>query len=109
MKSDSRYSLQRTMIIYFLLIGFASLLVGVEFIAETNGPELKKSILKNFEKYSNHEIGQEELFKPIDRLRNKAVLMIVIILMADLPLLSCSIGIFGKGTEIGNTVKKTGA
>ncbi|QTA78306.1 HAMP domain-containing protein [Desulfonema limicola] len=88
MKSDSRYTLQRTMIIYFLLIGFASLLVGLEFIAETNRQELKESILTSFEKYSNHEIEKEELFKPIDRLRNKAVLMIVIIMFVILIVLT---------------------
>ena len=88
MKSDSKYTLQRTMIIYFLLIGFASLLVGLEFIAEANGPKLKKSILSNCEKYSNHEIEQEVLLKPIDRLRNKAVFMIGIIMFVILIVLT---------------------
>lgn len=88
MKSESRYTLQRTMIIYFLLIGFACLLVGLEFIAETNNPELRESIINNSEKYSNNEIGREEVFKPIDRLRNKAVLMIVIIMFVILIVLT---------------------
>ncbi|OQX10970.1 MAG: hypothetical protein BWK80_45235 [Desulfobacteraceae bacterium IS3] len=81
MKSSSpRYSLQRTMIVYFLLIGFASLLVGVEFILETQKSGLREELLSNFEKYSKNEIGRDEVFAPIDKLRSKAVLMIVIIL-----------------------------
>jgi len=76
----SKYNLQRTMIIYFLLIGFASLLVGIEFIADTHGSSLKQELLSNFEKYASHEISADELFNPIEKLRNKAILMIVIIL-----------------------------
>ena len=41
------------MIIYFLLIGFASLLMGVEFLIDTHGPELKEKLVSNFEKNSN--------------------------------------------------------
>lgn len=68
------------MIVYFLLIGFASLLVGVEFILETRKSELKETLLSNFERYSKNEIAKDEVFAPIDKLRSKAVLMIVIIL-----------------------------
>jgi hypothetical protein len=32
MNKKSRYTLQRTMIIYFLLIGFASVMVGIHLI-----------------------------------------------------------------------------
>ncbi len=78
--SSPRYSLQRTMIVYFLLIGFASLLVGVEFILETQKSGLREELLSNFEKYSKNEIGRDAVFAPIDKLRSKAVLMIVIIL-----------------------------
>jgi methyl-accepting chemotaxis protein len=76
----SKYSLQRTMIVYFLLIGFASLFVGVEFIMDTHGTDLKQELLSNFEKYANHEISADELFTPIEKLRDKAILMIGIIL-----------------------------
>ncbi len=68
------------MIVYFLLIGFASLLVGVEFILETHKSGLREELLSNFEKYSKNEIGRDAVFAPIDKLRSKAVLMIVIIL-----------------------------
>jgi len=80
MGSKSRYNLQRTMIIYFLLIGFASLLVGVEFLADTNSPELKEKLISNFEKYSDNRIEMNEVFAPIDDLRNKGLLMIGIIM-----------------------------
>lgn len=80
MKPKSRYSLQRTMIIYFLLIGFASLLVGVEFIIDTNRPELKKTLISNFEKNIENQMEIDEVFDPIDKLRNKAILMIAIIM-----------------------------
>ena len=80
MKSSSIYSLQRTMIIYFLLIGFASLLVGVEFLAETQGAKLREELLSNFKQYSDKKISEDALFQPIDRLRNKAILMIVVVL-----------------------------
>lgn len=81
MKKKSTYTLQRTMIIYFLLIGFASLMVGVEFIADTHGEGLKKELLSGFDQYAKGEIAEEDLFNPINRLRSKAVLMIGIILI----------------------------
>jgi methyl-accepting chemotaxis protein len=81
MKSSSVYSLQRTMVIYFLLIGFASVLVGVEFLSETQGVKLKEDLLSGFEHYSNKKISEDALFQPIDRLRSKAILMIVVVLL----------------------------
>lgn len=80
MGSKSKYSLQRTMIIYFLLIGFASLLVGVEFLADTNSPELKEKLVSNFDKYSQNQIEISEIFAPIEELRNKGFLMVGIIM-----------------------------
>lgn len=68
------------MIIYLLLIGFASLLVGVEFLAETQGAKLKEELLSSFEQYSKKKISADTLFQPIDRLRSKAILMIVVVL-----------------------------
>ena len=80
MQTKAKHSLQRTMIIYFLLIGFASLLVGVEFIIDTHGHELKDELVLNFEKYSKKEIETDDIFIPIEKLRNKAILMIIIIM-----------------------------
>ncbi len=34
MREKSKYTLQRTMIFYFLLIGFASCMVGIEFLVD---------------------------------------------------------------------------
>lgn len=80
MQTKTKRSLQRTMIIYFLLIGFASLLVGIEFIVDTHGQELKDELVLNFEKYSKKEIETDDIFSPIEKLRNKAILMIIIIM-----------------------------
>ena len=68
------------MIVYFLLIGFASLLVSVEFIVETHGGRLEKELLSNFKLYSDGQMDSKLLFAPIGRLGKKAILMVVIIL-----------------------------
>ena len=81
MKSKPRYSLQRTMIIYFLLIGFASLLMGVEFLLDTHGPELKEKLFSNFEKDSRNQIEIDRVFVHVEKLRNKALLMIAVIMV----------------------------
>jgi methyl-accepting chemotaxis protein len=80
MKKDNHLTLRRTMITYFLLIGFASTLMGVEFFAETQSGELQAELLTNFQNYADQQINAHELFRPIDRLRSKALLMIVTIL-----------------------------
>lgn len=79
-QGKSIYSLQRTMIVYFLLIGFASLLVGIEFTADTQSQKLREDLLDNFSSYSQGQIEEDALFEPISHLRNKAVLMMVIVL-----------------------------
>jgi len=79
-RKKSGYSLQRTMLVYFLLIGVASLVVGVEFIADTNRPELRAELLNNFQEYTTSQIPVAEVFRPIDKIRNKAILMISIIM-----------------------------
>jgi len=81
MKQEARYSLQRTMIIYFLLIGFASLLVGLEFVADTDAPLLRETLLQNVDAYLNGAMPRDAVFLPIDRLRGKAILMLGIILV----------------------------
>jgi methyl-accepting chemotaxis protein len=62
--------------------------VGVEFTLDTNKQELKEELLANFERYSDGEIEKSRIFEPIDRLRNKAILMIVIILFVMLIVLT---------------------
>ena len=80
MTSGSKYSLQRTMIIYFLLIGFAALLVGLEFVAETGSGRLNAELNANLAAYANGALSAEEALTPIGHLRSKALLMVAIIL-----------------------------
>ena len=77
---QSKYSLQRTMLVYFLLIGVASLFVSFEFIADTNSQELRQELISNFQKLSQAEMVIDDVFKPIEKIRNKAILMIAIIM-----------------------------
>jgi methyl-accepting chemotaxis protein len=81
MRAKFRYSLQRTMIIYFLLIGFASVLVGVEFMADFHSGKLKAEIWENFRNLGPDQHYQEQIFAPIDRMRSKAMLMVGIIML----------------------------
>ena len=80
MKSQKKENLQRSMIIYFLLIVSASLLVTVEFVIDVQSLELKNTLLENFSQFSMNKINQVQVFEPIEKLRNKAILMIVIIM-----------------------------
>lgn len=69
------------MIIYFLLIGAASLMMGVEFLADTQSKGIEKAILVEFQNYSDGKVNGDEIFKPIQRLRSKAILMIGVIML----------------------------
>lgn len=88
MATVSRYSLQRTMIIYFLLIGFASMLVGIEFWADFHSGKLKSEILQNLHQVDREDVNPESIFAPIDRLRSKAILMVAIIMVVMLIVLT---------------------
>jgi methyl-accepting chemotaxis protein len=80
MTSRSKYSLQRTMIIYFLLIGFAALLVGIEFVAETSSSHLNGELRANLSAFAGGSLSADETLSPIQHLRSKALLMVAIIL-----------------------------
>ena len=80
MKPQKKENLQRSMIIYFLLIVSASLLVTIEFVIDVQSIELKNTLLENFSQFSMNKITQSQVFEPIEKLRNKAILMIVIIM-----------------------------
>jgi len=80
MNSRSGYSLQRTMIIYMLLIGFAALLVASEFVADTHSTELKQELTRNFQQYVDGEMAHEQVYDPLVRIRNKAMMMVGVIL-----------------------------
>lgn len=85
MRERSRYTLQRTMIIYFLLIGFASGMVGVEFLVDFhsgyNEAEFRASV-------GRHSQDQEKVFAFFDRMRNKAVVMVAIMMVVTLIVLT---------------------
>ena len=83
-----KYSLQRTMIVYFMLIVCASLLVAIEFVFDVQGSPLKEALLLNFEHFSNHTITLDQLFEPITELRNKAMIMIAIIMYVTIIVLT---------------------
>ena len=80
MTPPSNYSLQRTMIIYILLIGFAALLVASEFVLDTHSPQLKQDLTDNFEQYASGQLPQEQVYEPLLRIRNKAMMMVGVIL-----------------------------
>jgi HAMP domain-containing protein len=84
MKPKSRYSLQRTMVVYFLLIGFAALLVGVEFIAETQGDGMRQAFLAQVAEHAATPLDHDASLWPLTHLRNKAVLVIAIIMVVIL-------------------------
>jgi methyl-accepting chemotaxis protein len=75
------YTLQRTMIIYFLLIAAASLMVSAEFVMDTQSASLRQGLMEGFERYTRAEIPREEIFQPIVRLRHKALLMMGTVLI----------------------------
>jgi methyl-accepting chemotaxis protein len=76
------------MIIYFLLIGVASLFVSVEFIIDTQRPALKQELAGNFQAYTQGTLAYDQIFTPIDRIRHKAVLTIAIIMFVLLIVLT---------------------
>ena len=81
-------SLQRTMIIYFLMISFASFLIAAEFIYDIHDKELRTELIQNFERLHGGELQPDAAFQPIQALRNKAVLMVVLFLVVVLILLT---------------------
>jgi methyl-accepting chemotaxis protein len=80
MTSQGSYSLQRTMIIYILLIGFAALLVASEFVLDTHSTSLKQELARNFERFAGGELAQDQVYEPLVRIRNKAMMMVGVIL-----------------------------
>ena len=88
MRSKKKGNLQRTMIMYFMLIVCASLLVTIEFVFDVQSPELKSILLENFAKFSSTQINEIQVFEPIVDLRNKAILMIAIIMYVTIIVLT---------------------
>jgi methyl-accepting chemotaxis protein len=76
------------MIIYFLMISFASSLIAGEFIFDVHSKELRSELSQNFEKLSRGEIQPDAAFQPIQTLRDKSVLMVALFLVVVLILLT---------------------
>jgi methyl-accepting chemotaxis protein len=81
MNTPNSYSLQRTMIIYILLIGFAALLVSSEFVLDTHSTALKQELTQNFQRYVSGDLSQDQVYDPLVRIRNKAIMMVGVILV----------------------------
>jgi methyl-accepting chemotaxis protein len=81
-------SLQRTMIIYFLMISFASFLIVGEFIFDFHGNALRSELTQNFERLSRGEMQPDAAFQPIQSLRDKSILMVALFLVVVLILLT---------------------
>jgi methyl-accepting chemotaxis protein len=72
------------MMVYFLLIGFAALLVGIEFIVETQGEELRQTLLSRHAGPVTTAAEAAVYLEPLNHLRNKAMLVIAVILVVIL-------------------------
>ena len=72
------------MMVYFLLIGFAVLLVGVEFIVETHGDGIRQAFLAPVADHTAGSLDTEAYLQPLTHLRNKAILVIAIIMVVIL-------------------------
>jgi len=88
MKRQHKTSIQRKMIIYFLLIGFAALLVTVEFLFDMQSNELKETLLGNFQQFSEGRLSAAAIFQPLDYLTQKVILIIGIILFETIIVLT---------------------
>ena len=72
------------MMVYFLLIGFAALLVGIEFIVETHGDGIRQAFLAQVAGQVPPSFDHDAYLQPLTHLRNKAVLVIAIIMVGIL-------------------------
>lgn len=80
MTTSGSYSLQHTMIVYMLLIGCAALLVASEFVWDTHSTTLKRELNQNFERYTSGDLDEDQIYLPLIKIRNKAMMMVGVIL-----------------------------
>jgi len=81
MKIVYKGSLQRTMIIYFLMISLASFLITAEFIYDIHSKELRAQLIQNFGRLSGNLVNPDVVFQPVQALRDKAILMVTLFLI----------------------------
>ncbi len=77
---SENYSLQRTMVIYILLIGCAALLVATEFVWDTHSDTIKRELSQNFKRHASGELTEDQIYLPLVKIRNKAMMMVGAIL-----------------------------
>lgn len=81
MRKKLRYTLQRTMIIYFLLIGFAASMVDIEFLIDFHTGYTQAEFQVS--------AGQQaEVYAFFERMQKKAVVMVAIIMAVTLIVLT---------------------
>lgn len=90
MKVRYKSSLQRTMIIYFILIGFAAAFVEAEFVMDANRIAVAAHAEVQQERVLLDHAGMQpdEAVRSIWKLRNKAMLMVAMILVVVVILLT---------------------
>ena len=88
MKIFRKGSLQRTMIIYFLMISLASLMIVAEFVYDTQSRALRIELTHNFDKLHGGRIQAAAALEPIRTLRDKAIVMVILFLVVVLILLT---------------------
>jgi methyl-accepting chemotaxis protein len=88
MKISYKGSLQRSMIIYFLMISFASLMIASEFIYDTHSKVLCTQLAQNFDRLQSGALQPAQAFQPIKIIRDKAILMVFLLLVVVLILLT---------------------
>ena len=81
-------SLQRTMIIYFLMMGFASSLIAGEFLFDIHSGALRSELIQNLSELSSGKINENVAFRPIQILGDKVVLMVFLSLIVIFILLT---------------------
>lgn len=88
MTTGSSYSLQHTMIIYILLIGCAAVLVASEFVWDTHSTTLQQELSHNFQRYIRGDLKEDQVYLPLVKIRNKAMMMVGVILAVVVIVLS---------------------
>jgi len=69
--------LERKLLAYFILIALAALMIGVEFVLELNSVQMKKELWEKMKGARGEASFSEDssAFDPIERLRNKIIIM----------------------------------
>lgn len=78
-ETDKRtITLGRRMMIYVFIIVFCSLMLGIEFLIDIKDRDLHRELERGFQRQRLGEISSSEAMAPIDHIKNKVILLIVI-------------------------------